>query len=425
MPINRKKAPAIFPIQQLDIPECQHFTLDNGIPVFYIGNGDQDAAKIEIVFDAGRPDEVKKSVARATTTLLKDGSKFKDSSTIANSIDFHGGVLSLPVQIDSTNLTFSGLHKHLNTLIQVVSEFILQPVFPQYELDLYVKNNIQRLQVELSKPEVVSYRKFTEYLFGSEHPYGYNTVEETFMALERNDLISFHHQHFGHNNCTIFVSGKVNDLVLNALNQHFGQWKNTVPLQRQPDFSLPQIPEKIYLQHQQESLQSSLKIGKRLFNRQHPDYSGMMVLQTILGGYFGSRLMSNIREDKGLTYNIYSSIDTLKYDGYFYIGTETSHDTVEETKAEIYKEIQKLREEPIEADELEMVRNYLMGNFLTLFDGPFNAMDTLKSFYIEKTPLSVLHSMIETTKSISPQQLQNLANQYFEEDSFWEVVVGR
>ena len=170
--------------------------------------------------------------------------------------------------------------------------------------------------------------------------------------------------------------------------------------------------------------QSSIRIGRKLFSRHHPDYKGLFVLNTILGGYFGSRLMANLREEKGYTYNIHSSLDAMRYDGYFYIGTEVGTQHTSATLEQIYLEMQKLQDTPISTDELEMVRNYLMGNFLTMLDGPFNVSEVAKTLVSDHIPLSFFESLVRTVQEIQAEELQLLAQKYLNKEEMWEVIVG-
>jgi predicted Zn-dependent peptidase len=171
------------------------------------------------------------------------------------------------------------------------------------------------------------------------------------------------------------------------------------------------------------AVQSAIRIGSPLFNRLHEDYNGMYVLNTILGGYFGSRLMTNVREEKGYTYNIYSSHDAMLYGGYLSIGTEVGLAFTEPTLREIYYEMDRLRNEPVGEDEMEMVRNYLLGNLLTNLDGAFNIAEVVKTFVTEEVPLNFFDDLVKSIKTISPEELMALANKYFRKEKMWEVVV--
>ena len=267
------------------------------------------------------------------------------------------------------------------------------------------------------------YRKVTEYIFGKDHPYGYNSYPETYAALNRQDLVNHYQKNFSSKNCIIFISGKIDDTEIKLLNKYLGQQMNDVA---KPTVNIPTFqsqPQKIKITHP-DSVQTAIRIGCQLFNRKHPDFNEWFVLNTIFGGYFGSRLMANIREDKGYTYNIFSTIDTMLFGGCFYIGTEVGNDLVEVTLDEIYREMRHLQEKPIDVEELAMVKNYLLGNMLTMLDGPFNTMDVIKTIELEGLPDQSFNKLVEDIKTVSPEKIQSLAKKYLDRDKMWEVIVG-
>jgi zinc protease len=161
-----------------------------------------------------------------------------------------------------------------------------------------------------------------------------------------------------------------------------------------------------------------------MITRSHPDYPGMAVLNTLLGGYFGSRLMSNIREDKGYTYGIGSAMVSLREAGYFFISTEVGADVTTAALDEIYKEVKRLQDEPAGEDELSTVRNYLSGTFLKSIDGPFALIDRFKTLTLSGLGYDYYDRYLQTVQSISPAQLQELALRYFNRNDFMELVVG-
>ena len=422
MPL-RSKAPKIQEINSLSIPLPTIYRLDNGIPVYILNMGTQEVVKLEAVFWAGRPYERQPLVARACAQLLKEGTHRHSSASIAEQIDFYGGSFSTPIDLDTTNFVLYSLHKHFDQLLPLFAEILCQPTFPEEELITYRQNNQQRLQVELSKNDVIAYRKITELIFGQKHPYGYNSFPETYDQLRRSDLIEHHQRCYVDGNCALFVSGRVNDAIIRQINQQLGQ---QMPKGTRAEASFPKVeakPER-WRKQNPNSVQTAIRIGRRLFNRKHPDYPAFFVLNNIFGGYFGSRLMANIRENKGYTYNIFSTTDSMHEDGYFYIGTEVGNDFVNLTLEEIYKEMKQLRETLVSKEELKMVRNYLLGTLLTTLDGPFNIADLVRKYTLRDIPFAAFDELVETIKNIDPHQLQALAIKYLDAEEMWEVVVG-
>ena len=418
----RPPAPAINKVENLRLRHPQQYHLSNGIPVYDINMGALPVVKIEIVFFAGRPFEKKHLAARTTASLLREGSEKYSSAEIANAFDFYGGSLSIPVNMDTSNVLVYSLTRHLDKLLPIVADILTRPSFPQKELDVYVARAKKRLQLDLSKNDVIAYRTITEKIFGEEHPYGYNSTPETYAALTREDLIAHFEENYTAGNCMVIVSGDTGELLRNKLEKYIGR----IPRGPGREAFLPSVkpsPQKLKIDRP-DSVQTAIRIGRRLFNRKHPDFNGMYVLNTILGGYFGSRLMENIREQKGYTYNIYSTHDAFLFDGYFYVGTEVGKDFVEQTTREIYQEMKRLQTEPVAADELEMVRNYLLGNLLTNLDGPFNVAEVVKTFVQEGLSLDDFDNLIGTIKNIGEEEIRSLAAKYLGPAEMIEVVVG-
>ncbi|MEK7255534.1 MAG: pitrilysin family protein [Bacteroidota bacterium] len=414
--------PDIQEVKNLVVPPPEIWQLNNGTTVYETNLGTQEIVKLDLVFLAGRPYEQKRLASRATAALLKDGTTKHTSAEIAESLDFYGATLATPVGLDFATVQLYTLSKHFASMLPLVAEILACPVFPQKELDSFVQRNKQRMQVDLKKNDFVAYRKFTELLFGNDHPYGYNSYPETYDALNRQDLLDHFHETYTTGNCTIFLAGKIEPSVRQLLQEHLspalhpGERKtaNLPPAHRTPISFREPLPD---------SVQKAIRIGSPWFNRQHDDYEGMYVLNTILGGYFGSRLMANIREKKGYTYNIYSTHDALLHDGYFYVGTEVSNDLVEPTIKEIYLEMEKLQDKPVRKPEMEMVRNYLLGNLLTNLDGAFNIEEVVKTFITEGMSLGDFDELVRVIKTITPKELRELARKYFRKELMWEVVV--
>jgi len=421
--LNRGVSPPIKNITQLLLKIPQEIALSNGIPVFVVNMGTQDVFKIEVIFNAGRPFEQKKMVARATANLLNEGTRTKSAAEIAEQLDFYGSSLSLPVNLDTSNVILFGLNKHFDKMIHLLIDLLTAPIFPQEELNSYLENSKQRLLVDLAQTDVVSYRAITEFIYGKEHPYGYNSLPELYAKITRQDLIQHWENNFIANNCKVIISGKISDAMLQKLDTYLGK----LPIKELPKENFPaiikQTPQKVKIK-QEGAVQTSIRIGRQLFNKHHPDFRGLLFLNTVLGGYFGSRLMANIREDKGYTYNIYSTLDALHRDGYFYIGTEVGTEFAELALKEIYKEMNLLCEEKISVNELQMVKNYMLGNLLTMLDGTFNVSDVVKTIVTEQLGFDSFVTLVDSIHQTTPEQLQKLAQKYFRKEDMWEVVVG-
>ena len=422
--LNRKIAPPIHEVTSLVLPTPSVSRLDNGIPVYETRLGTQDIMKIEVVFQAGRIHEHKRLVSRATSRQLREGTKTYTSAQLAEEIDFFAGTVQTPISLDTGSILMFCMTKHFAQLVPILAEIVQQPTFPQQELTTFAENNIQALAIDLTKNDVIAYRKITELIYGENHAYGYNSTPDDYRALTPDDLKKHHQDLYTADNCQIFLSGKTDETILKLVNQYFGQSK-TVSIKNNNLLSiLKQTPQKIKVKTA-DTIQAAIRIGRPFGNRTNPDFNGFTVLNTILGGFFGSRLMTNIREKKGFTYNIYSSVDMMHHDGYFYISSEVGNVFVKKAVTEIYRELEILQNDLVGNAELKMVQNYLLGNMLNMIDGPFAVSDIVRTMITEGMPLSNFADLIETIKHITPQNLRDLAQKYFNPNDMFEVIVGK
>jgi predicted Zn-dependent peptidase len=427
--LNRRLAPPVHQVSNLLLPYPKVLRLDNGIPLYVLDFPGQEVLKVEAVFRAGRPQEEKRLAARATARLLREGTSTRKGAEIAEHFDFYGASVSVPTNLDTANFVLFSLSKYAADVIPVFAELLRDPSFPEDELETFRRTSIQELSIELEKVETLAYRKVTELIFGEDHPYGYNSVADDYTGIQREDLQDFFKKWYTPSNCQLFASGHVDENILKLLNQHFGTATGIVhsgvsPV-IPPQAAIPktQKAKQVSIAHP-GSLQTAIKIGRRAFGRSHPDFNGLFVLNTMLGGYFGSRLMAQIREKKGYTYNIYSTLDAYLTDGCLYIATEVDPGNAAATVKAIFAEMKKMREKPVPPEELEMVRNYLLGMLLNGLDGPMNISDMVRGMIVEELPWESFTDMVETIRTITAEDVQLLAQRYLQPDDFWTVTVG-
>jgi len=421
--INRKVPPAIKPISSVKFPDYKKITLDNGIPLFLIEGGSQPVLKMEVVFRAGRPFESGHLVARATARMLKEGTNSFSAAQIADRTDFYGSSISLPINLDNSSVVFYSLTKHLDKLLPLWTEVLTDPIFPEKELAKIIKNNVERLKIDLSKNDVLAYRKITENLFSHSHPYGYNSFPVDYKNLTASQLKNHFSENYIAENCMIFLSGQPGTEGVKLINQYLG---TAIPkgIPKNGQFPIFKEVPSVETISNPGSPQTALRVGRVLFPRTHEDYSSFFVLNTIFGGYFGSRLMTNLREEKGYTYNIYSSLDAMQKEGAFLVGAELSHENREKALAEIFVEMKRLREELVGEKEVDMVRSYLLGSFLSMIDGPFNVAEIVRTIEVEKLGKPYFDQLVNAVQNSTPQSIQEMANKYLVEEAFSVVAVG-
>lgn len=421
---DRKQAPEIVDAVNfnLQLKPVEKFLLRNGVEVYAVNAGAEDVLSVEWVFFAGNWQEEQNLVAATANFLLRNGTSTRNAFQLNEHFEYYGAYLNRACYNETATITLHCLSKHVKELLPVVKELITDSVMPQQELDIYRQNMKQRLQVNLKKSDFVANRLIDVYLYGAQHPYGRFSTAEEFDLLNREQLLDFYKKYYQQGKLILFVAGKLPADIAPLLDQHFGDLAcGDIPAKAFT--KLPAAEKKYRVINDEAGVQGSIRMGRPFMNRHHPDFMRVMVLNTLLGGFFGSRLMSNIREDKGYTYGIHSYLQNHMGDSAWVISTEAGKDVSEATVEEVYKEMKLLREEPVDEEELLLVRNYMMGSILGDLDGPFQIIARWKNIILNNLTEQYFYDSIKTIKTISAAELQALAQQYLKEEDFYELVV--
>ena len=393
---------------KLNLKPYQHFMLDNGVEVYAVDAGAEEVLQTEWIFSAGNAQEEKNLVAATTNFLLRNGTSTKTAFQINEQFDYYGSYINRACYNETATITLHSLTRHIDNLLPKVRELITDSVLPQEELSIYQQNMKQRLKVSLKKSDFVAGRLIDVYLYGEKHPYGKYSSAEDFDGLQREELVDFYKKYYKQGKLIIFVAGKLPQNLVQLLNTNFGDlpFGNVVEKQTEPVLG---TEKKVRITNDPDGAQGSIRIARPFPNRHHPDFLKAQILNALFGGFFGSRLMSNIREDKGYTYGIHSYLLNHVQQSGWMISTEAGKDVCEATIEEVYKEMKRLRDEPVKAEELMLVRNYMMGSILGDMDGPFQIIARWKNIILNNLDEKYFYDSIETIKSVSAEELQLLA----------------
>ena len=424
MKIDRTIAPDAFELKNIPVIPAQEHHLTNGMKLHYINAGSEELMRLEFIFDAGTNREPKPLIANACNFLLNAGTTKSSSVELMEQIDFYGAYFQQDVTFDKASITLYTLNKYLSETLTIVLDILRNSIFPEAEIKTYQENTKQRLAINLEKNDFLAKRNFNHLLFGADHPYGKMLTSKDCDELTQSDLIHFFKENYQLANCKIIAAGLISDQEINTIDELI----STIPLSSKVlpalDLIKPAPAQKILIE-KPDALQSAIRIGKLIGNKTHPDYIDLIVLNTLLGGYFGSRLMANIREDKGYTYGIGSGIASTLDTGFFYIATEVGADVCEAALKEIYFEIEKLKTTLVPESELDLVKNYLLGSYLGSIENVFSYADKYKAIYPYGLDYSYYTTYFTRVKTINSQRIMDLANKYFVSGSLTEVVVGK
>lgn len=424
--MNRKSAvkPPLFPVQPVTLAPVRMDLLENSIPVYTIESGTEDITRMEFVFRAGQIKETVALQASTTNMMLTEGSEDFSSEEINRLLDYYGVFFNLYAEKDLAGLIVFFLSRHTDTVLQLFHQILFRPVFPEKEFSILMKKRLRWYLVNREKVQNLAADKFFESIFGSSHPYGRQVNQKDFESLNTAMLKEYHLNYYNPGDLNIIISGKPVKGTIEILNKYFGSLKSGVTSvdKRIVGFK-GEEDRKVHIA-KQGTVQSSLRIGSVTINKRHPDYPGLKVLNTIFGGFFGSRLMKNIREEKGFTYGINSILTSLDISGYTAVITDVNTKNVYYAVDEIYKEMKKLQNEAAAMDELEVVRNYLSGELVRMFDGPFAVAESFRSVWEFGLDFDYFRRMEETIKTITPEEIQQLANKYFKTEELYEIIAG-
>jgi predicted Zn-dependent peptidase len=425
-PLNRTLPPPIHDAIEFDysLPPLNHGRLDNGIPLYWLAAGVQEVAEIDFVFPAGVWYEEKPAVAQATAGLLKNGTSRLSAHEVSEALEFYGASLQVAAGDDFCIVSLHALTKDLPRLLPVLLEVLTDAQFPEQEVAIHKQNAIQRLLINLRKCEFVANQRIDALLWGEAHPYGRYSRVEKIEALQREDLVNFYQKAFALGSMKMFMAGRVGDAEVALINQIFGGAVAQPATIGQEGFSTAgPSHQKQRITNDPEGVQSAIRIARLFPNRHHPDFPKMVVLNTLFGGYFGARLMKNIREDKGYTYGIYSSLHPHIHGGSLTVHTEVGREVTEAAIREIYAEMEILRREPAPDDELLLVKNYLLGGLLGDLDGPFQLLHRWRTLILNGLDEAHFNRNIGIYKGITSEELLQLAQQYFQPEDFYEIAV--
>lgn len=418
--LDRTQAPPFSRSLAFELLTPQEIKLPTGLSIHFISGGDQNVLKIDLILKAGRWWEDTWGAAYFVAQLFQKGTSSKTSFDIARIFDELGAHVEISAGLDTITVSLYALTKNFQQALSLLLELLTDSQFPQKELDQLKSIYLQNLKVNNEKTSFLASKAFRKNLFGDNHPYGKELDETDVQSLSRESI----RQHCSTytRDAVVIVSGNVND---NSKQQIVTLFKS-LPVKRVTEKQIASTHTVTgrKLENKEGSIQSSIRMGKKIIGRKHADYPAVLFLTHVLGGYFGSRLMKNIREEKGLTYGIHASLHTLIRDNYLVIGADVNKENLDLTFQEIKKEMVRLQTEPLPADELETARNHFIGSLQSEVTTSFAHADKFRSRILFDLPSDYYQQLILKIDSLTTGELMAVAHTYFEQESFLEVAVG-
>lgn len=417
-------------IQQPSAPlvrEPQLVMMPNGVPLHVLAAEDSGVVRLDLLFGGGRWHQAYPLQALFTNRMLREGTRRFSSGEIAERLDYYGAWLEMASAAEYTYLTLYSLRKYLPQTLEVLESVVKEPVFPDEELQVVLETNIRQFQVNSSKTDFLAQRKLMNVLYGETHPAGHQLVKEDYLNITSERLRSFYQRYYHSSNCSLYLAGQADEACIRLVEEHFGM----EPFGRVDNrvdkhtFAPCGSSEKNFFIERAGSAQSTIRMGMLSLDHQHPDYLKFRVLVTLLGGYFGSRLMTNIREEKGYTYGISAGLLSYPAESVFLISADTACAHVDDLLQEVYAEMDRLCNEQVSEEELSRVRHYMLGEMCRSYESVFSLSDAWMFVHISGLRESYFSSVARAVHTVNACELRDLAQKYLCKENLKVVVCGK
>lgn len=424
---DRTIQPKVRNVDQLAVQVPLRIVMPNGISLNVLNSGENEVVRIDLLMEGGRWQQSQPLQAFFTNRMLREGTLRFSASEIAERLDYYGAWLELSSASEHAYITLYSLNKYLPQTLDVLETIVKEPVFPEKELDVIVNNNIQQFLVNSSKVDFLAHRALVKAVYGEKHPMGRLVEEVDYHRINSAVLREFYDRHYHSANCSIYLSGKVNDDCIRWVEHFFGS-ESFGRGGRKPDkkdyMPLSSDEKRIFVERS-DAMQSAVRMGMLSMERNHPDYLKARVLVTLFGGYFGSRLMSNIREEKGYTYGISAGIIPYPGKGLLVVNTETTNEFVEPLIGEVYHEIDRLQNELVSNEELTMVKNYMLGDTCRSYESAFSLADSWIFVQVSKLQDTYFTDILDAIQEVTPEEIRDLAGKHMCKENLKEVISGK
>lgn len=408
-------------------PAISKVLLPNGSECYTLPTASAGLTRVIIRFDHPADFSLHKTEAELAFQLMKSGTTRLSTAEFVSQMEETGAMLISSAGNDSGAVEFTVLDDELSTILPLVMEMIHSPSMPEDEFARIHQIGKENWRISRKQPQVLAREQMMHTLF-ADHPYGTLVTGESLEALTHADVVQFQRNMVQKIRPVFFLSsidveGAVKALAAVVQDYPFGvvpTQNGAAPINAQSDQS------KGTSQHitVPGTVQSAIRMGRRVFTRSHPDYIIGKVASTILGGYFSSRLMANLREDKGYTYGVGAGLITLVSDGYLTISAEVGSNHLTHALSEIHKELDKLCHELVDEDELQTVKQYLRGAALRESDGAFSRLALLASLQRQNISFDWPAHYIAGLEMVSGEDVLRFANEWLSPAKLTTVTAG-
>lgn len=426
MTLDRTISPQVKEPDMFRLPQPRRVVFPNATELYILDMGEQDVCRIDLMWEIGNYEEPVHLSADMANKMLKEGAGGMSAAAIAEKLDYYGAWLQTTVTSHCSYVTLYSLNKYFDEVLPLLETIVKYPDFPEQDFYTLKERRKQQLRISLEKVQTLSNNAFRKQIFGKDHPYAYAPSVSDYENLTVNHLRKLHKLYYRPERCRIVISGKISRNILKGIEEKFGRYTVTAteePLAI-PDYPVLPADKFEYIEDKPGALQSSVRVGQPVILRSHPDFQKLRVVNTALGGYFGSRLMANIREEKGYTYGISSAVAGLRHGSYFTVGTQTGTEYTRPLIREVIREIKRIQEILMDKDELTMVRNYMSGELARGCDSPFSVADMYIGLLANGLPFDYYSRQAETIREITAEEIRRVAAEHLDISRLYVAIAG-
>jgi zinc protease len=423
--MDRTKQPQLQNDFQIQLMPYNKHQLQNNCLILNFPYHILPVTKIQFIFPAGKKHQTTPLISSLTANMILEGTKSKSQQQIANEFDMLGASIQVGVNEDFATLSVYCLNKHVSQILHYIHHILHECNFPQEQLNILLEREKQQFLVNQEKVGYLARRQLFQSVLSNNHPYCSFAQEADFQNIQSSDLKSFYKEKYNLNDCLVSWTGSMDEETIMEFESLFGTTKPVLKKDSKKEVNIPDIEPFESLIHKNGVKQSAVFAGRVVPGYTHEDHHNLVFVNTLLGGYFGSRLMKNIREDKGYTYGIGSAIVPYQDLSMLMIATQVKAEHTQDTINEINSELERLINTPISNEELNTVKTYLMGTTMQQLDGPF-----MQSQYIVNAnlhgvdPHEMLRNFLNTIRQIQSENIKHIAKTYYKPQNLFYSIAG-
>ena len=423
--MNRAIPPEIQPTEPFSLPKPRRSELTNGIPVFYFDNPNLDLIHILLQVKTGSLYQPKKHVCNFAYTLLKESSPTLSPEDISEKLDYYGTNVTMNVGMDKVQILISVPKNNLEHILPDVAEFLISPVYRERNLNILQDKEVKNLAYNEQKTDYCAWRIMWREMLGNTFPVVSDfATTATIRSVTTKDLQDFHRYSFCAENLTVFVTGNTDKVSEKLIENTWRVVPNGISAPELPLIPIPKHSGEIFRQPMENCLQSSIVLCSLSMDFNDPERTAFSVLNTLTGNYFSSRLMQSLRERQGLTYGISSSSSFFGRQSVFAISSDVNAENTDRAVESCFEELQRLQNEPVGNEELDMVKNYMTGLQLRAADTTVNAMQKYAYWHRFGLDETEMFRYLTEIKKVTSNDILFLAKKHFSYTKFTQIIVG-